>query len=98
MFLTTAMAKLKNIIIKVAEDRKKNPVPNGEELFIDLILDHDEDEERQLSDTISYVVGGFHTTGNGKESSSCFFTCSCKYFWRYTGIILSVNTSVHLSV
>ncbi|KAL3831794.1 hypothetical protein ACJMK2_023498 [Sinanodonta woodiana] len=55
---------LKKQIIEVIKERKKNRPKTGEEILIDIILEKTEDEEIQLSDSIAFVVGGFHTTAN----------------------------------
>lgn len=46
---------------------KKNPPKHGEELFLDLLEDFTDDEETQFADALVYIIGGFHTTGNGKN-------------------------------
>ncbi|KAK3588054.1 hypothetical protein CHS0354_012100 [Potamilus streckersoni] len=62
--LEDALSSLKKQIIEVIKDRKKIPPKTGEELLIDIILEKSEDEEIHLSDSIAFVVGGFHTTAN----------------------------------
>ncbi len=32
--------------------------------FLDLLLDNASDEEEIVADAVTFVVGGFHTTGN----------------------------------
>ena len=49
---------------QMVDRRRANPPTHGEELFIDLLVENTDDEERLISDAITYVIGGFHTTGN----------------------------------
>ncbi|KAL3872161.1 hypothetical protein ACJMK2_040108 [Sinanodonta woodiana] len=59
-----ALNSLKKQIIKMMTDREKNRPNNGEEILIDIILEKIEDEEMQLSDSITFITGGFDTTAN----------------------------------
>ena len=60
------------VVKKIVKNRKANPPEHGEELMLDKILDYSEDEVLQFSDSITFTVGGFHTTGN------------CEYYWTFT--------------
>ena len=61
---------LMNVIKRIVKHRKAHPPEHGEELLLDLVLDYSEDEELQLCDSLTFAVGGFHTTGN----------CKCSFF------------------
>ena len=60
-----------DVVKKIVKDRKANPPEHGEELMLDKILDYSDDEALQFSDSIAFIVGGFHTTGN------------CEYYCRF---------------
>lgn len=60
-----ALKRAHVLIKKVVKHRRDNPPIQGKELIIDFILKlAGDDDELIASDTISYTVGGFHTTGN----------------------------------
>lgn len=65
-FYILAVQKLNNAVKKVIKHRQDNPPPGGEELLIDVLMDNSLTEEQIISDSISYIVGGFHTTSNGR--------------------------------
>lgn len=48
----------------VTNHRKLSKKSTEERLFIDALLDSTEDEQVILSDACTYIVAGFHTTGN----------------------------------
>ena len=54
------------IIKRIVKHRKAHPPEHGEELLLDLVLDYSDDEEFQFSDSLTFIIGGFHTTGNCK--------------------------------
>ncbi|XP_052805884.1 cytochrome P450 20A1-like [Mya arenaria] len=54
------MFALTNEIVK---HRRAHPPEHGEELFLDVLLDGDNDEVISC-DALAYVIGGFHTSGN----------------------------------
>ena len=51
------------IVRNVMKERKTNPTA-GHQRFIDVLLENELPEDQILSDCISYMVGGFHTSGN----------------------------------
>ncbi|XP_062570148.1 cytochrome P450 20A1-like [Saccostrea cucullata] len=55
------MSEQVNKIIKNCKKHKKDP---NEYLLIDALLESTTDEELVFSDALTYVIGGFHTTGN----------------------------------
>ncbi|XP_052251216.1 cytochrome P450 20A1-like [Dreissena polymorpha] len=55
--------QLRIVIDSILKERKKSPPQHGEELLIDLLLDK-EDPDVTFYDSLVYVIGGFHTTGN----------------------------------
>lgn len=57
------------VVKKIVNNRKAHPPEHGEELMVDLIIDYSDDEEFQFSDSLTFTIGGFHTTGNGKNST-----------------------------
>lgn len=59
---------IKDVIAKAVADRKKKGAPSGEHLFIDALIDSGFSDDVIIADGITYVVGGFHTTGYGKYS------------------------------
>ena len=70
------MKKLTAITNEMVKHRKENPPQHGEELLLDLILDYTDDEELQFSDALTFVIGGFHTTGNGTYSKTLILISS----------------------
>lgn len=58
----------------VTNHRKLSKKSTEEGLFIDALLDSTEDEQVILSDACSYIVAGFHTTGNCELN--CFYVLS----------------------
>ena len=58
------------IVKRIVKLRKAQPPEHGEELLLDLVLDYSDDEELQFSDSLTFTIGGFHTTGNCKWSYS----------------------------
>ncbi len=52
-----------SIMKKVADHRLENPPQPGDELVVDAILSLDLPEESKMSDMVSVMVAGFHTTG-----------------------------------
>ncbi|XP_035663707.1 cytochrome P450 20A1-like [Branchiostoma floridae] len=59
-----ALGRLHTTIGRVAKYRRENPPPPQEQLFIDLLIEGDLPEEQVLCDAMTYMVGGFHTSGN----------------------------------
>ena len=59
-----ALKKCQNFVRNVVKARKDNPSINGSELLIDVLIETATNEDTLISDAISYVVGGFHTTAN----------------------------------
>ncbi|XP_048237190.1 cytochrome P450 20A1-like [Haliotis rufescens] len=56
--------KVIDSVMKSVEHRKKHGSKSEEHLLIDRILDHHTDIDVGHSDCLTYLVGGFHTTGN----------------------------------
>ena len=50
----------------IIKRRKENPPPPERQLFIDILLENNLPESQIKSDATSYVIGGFHTSGNCK--------------------------------
>lgn len=65
--LLVAKDKLYKIIKRTLDHRKKNPAKKGELLMIDILIENCQDEDTLLSETFSFIIGGFHTTGNRKS-------------------------------
>ncbi|CAH1238385.1 CYP20A1 [Branchiostoma lanceolatum] len=59
-----ALGKMHATIGKVAKYRRDNPPPPQEQLFIDVLVEGDLPEEQMLNDALTYMIGGFHTSGN----------------------------------
>ncbi|OWF40771.1 cytochrome P450 20A1-like [Mizuhopecten yessoensis] len=60
-----ALKKSSSLTSRVVKHRRDNPPIQGQELIIDLVIKYsDGDDELLNSDAITYIVGGFHTTGN----------------------------------
>ena len=60
----TALEGAKDFVKEVVEIREKMEITEENERFIDVLIGYCPDEETLLSDAITYVVGGFHTTAN----------------------------------
>ncbi|XP_063681699.1 cytochrome P450 20A1-like [Bolinopsis microptera] len=60
----TALNGAKDFVKGVVEIREKLEITEENERFIDILIRHCADEDTLLSDAITYVVGGFHTTAN----------------------------------
>ncbi|XP_064627811.1 cytochrome P450 20A1-like [Lineus longissimus] len=58
----------KKILLDICDEllkhRRKNPPLGDEYLLIDTFLEADMSDEQLRSDAITYLIGGFHTTGN----------------------------------
>ena len=52
-----------SLIRQAIQLRKRNPPDANEYLLIDALLESDFSEEVKLSNAVTYMVGGFHTTG-----------------------------------
>ena len=50
-------------IKEVLKIRRNNPPPEDEKLLVDVALDSDLSEEEITADIVTYIVGGFHTSG-----------------------------------
>ncbi|XP_050388413.1 cytochrome P450 20A1 isoform X1 [Patella vulgata] len=55
---------LKDSVTKIMRYRKKHGSKSEEYLLIDRIMDHTENDDTVYADILTYLVGGFHTTGN----------------------------------
>jgi hypothetical protein len=55
---------MKDTCAETIKHRCKNPPPPDEYLLVDTLLEAEMSEEQLLCDAITYLVGGFHTTGN----------------------------------
>ena len=62
----TAKEKFGEVVVAALEKRKKDGAPSGEFLFIDALLDSGLPEDVIYADALSYLIGGFHTTGLGE--------------------------------
>jgi cytochrome P450 len=69
----SAKKKLSELVKKTVNNRRKQKTDKDEHLLIDALLDFSSDEELIFSDSTSFVIGGFHTTGN-RESACRHFT------------------------
>lgn len=49
------------------EEREAHGAESRDFILLDAIIGHHDDEDKRFADTITYFVGGFHTTGNRKE-------------------------------
>ncbi|XP_071803251.1 cytochrome P450 20A1-like [Asterias amurensis] len=58
-----ALEVMYGIVRNVMKERKTNPTA-GHQRFIDVLLENELPEDQILSDCISFMVGGFHTSGN----------------------------------
>nr|XP_054767680.1 cytochrome P450 20A1-like [Lytechinus pictus] len=56
--------RLYSTVQNVADQRKANPPSQDKEVFIDVLLKSDYPKSRLQADLITYIVGGFHTSGN----------------------------------
>ena len=59
-----ALNKAKDFVREIVKIRKDMVITEENERLIDILIEHSPDEETLLSDAITYVVGGFHTTAN----------------------------------
>nr|KAG5691795.1 hypothetical protein BaRGS_003191 [Batillaria attramentaria] len=60
-----AMDNLREIVGKAVKEREAHGEESRDFLLIDAILAHHEgDEEKRFAEAITYMVAGFHTTGN----------------------------------
>ncbi|KAK7476467.1 hypothetical protein BaRGS_00032302 [Batillaria attramentaria] len=63
--LKKAMDNLREIVGKAVKEREAHGEESRDFLLIDAILAHHEgDEEKRFAEAITYMVAGFHTTGN----------------------------------
>ena len=53
-------------IDEIVKQRRENPPPPERQMFIDVLVENDLPESQIRSDALSYVIGGFHTSGNSK--------------------------------
>ncbi len=51
---------------EAVNERRKNPAKGGEYLLIDALLESDLSEQVIIADAVSFLIGGFHTTGLSK--------------------------------
>ncbi|KAL8600514.1 hypothetical protein ACOMHN_005008 [Nucella lapillus] len=59
-----ALTTLREIVARAMKERESHGKESRDFLLIDAIISHHADhEERRFADTITYMVGGFHTTG-----------------------------------
>lgn len=61
--LQQAILKLHSMVTAIIEERKKSKSVD-KYVFIDFLMDKCSSTEELQSDLITYIVGGFHTTGN----------------------------------
>lgn len=73
IFFFAAKKKLAELVKKTVVNRKKLKKDTDEYLFIDALLDFSTDEELIFSESTTFIIGGFHTTGN-RESAFLHFT------------------------
>lgn len=59
-----ALEKAKSFVREIVAIRKNMVITDNNEKIIDILIENCPDEETLLSDAITYVVGGFHTTAN----------------------------------
>lgn len=59
-----AMTTLREIVSRTLKERKAHGMERRDYLLIDSIIDHHHEEDKRFADCITYLVGGFHTTGN----------------------------------
>uniref|UniRef100_K1QQY1 Cytochrome P450 20A1 n=1 Tax=Magallana gigas TaxID=29159 RepID=K1QQY1_MAGGI len=59
-----AKRKLYALVDKVLSNRKQLRKDTDDALLIDVLLDSTDDKELIANDALSFVIGGFHTTGN----------------------------------
>ncbi|XP_038078617.1 cytochrome P450 20A1-like [Patiria miniata] len=57
-----ALGYLHNSVRDVIKQRKENPTV-GHQVFIDVLIENELPEDQVLDDCISFMVGGFHTSG-----------------------------------
>lgn len=100
-FFISAKRKLYALVDKVLSNRKQLRKDTDDALLIDVLLDSTDDKELIANDALSFVIGGFHTTGNSKilrqqnilyrvnDNLSTFHTISfCMFFFN----ILTCNS------
>uniref|UniRef100_T1JCU8 Cytochrome P450 n=1 Tax=Strigamia maritima TaxID=126957 RepID=T1JCU8_STRMM len=56
-----AIDEMKIMVSNVIEERKK---AKGKEVFVDFLLNESLPKEHLISECLTYIIGGFHTTGN----------------------------------
>jgi hypothetical protein len=66
-FYVSAIAGLRKITRHAMEEREAHGAESRDFILLDAIIGHHDDEDKRFADTITYFVGGFHTTGNRKE-------------------------------
>lgn len=66
LFFTLAKRKLYALVDKMLSNRKQLRKDTDDALLIDVLLDSTDDKELIANDALSFVIGGFHTTGNSK--------------------------------
>ena len=59
-----ALDGAKCFVKEVVAERENMEIDEENQRFIDILINRSPDEETLLSDAITYVVGGFHTTAN----------------------------------
>lgn len=63
--LEESIKKFHSVILEVIRDRNKASSQDSEMgIFIDFLLAEGLSDEQILSDAVTYIIGGFHTTGN----------------------------------
>lgn len=63
-----AKRKLYALVDKVVSTRKQVRKDTDDALLVDVLIDSTDDKELIANDALSFVIGGFHTTGNSKIS------------------------------
>ncbi|XP_078321122.1 cytochrome P450 20A1-like [Crassostrea virginica] len=59
-----ARKKLNSLVNKVLSSRKKLRKNTDDNLLVDVLIDNVEDKDQIFCDSLTFIVGGFHTTGN----------------------------------
>ena len=69
LFYILGKENLYKMIKNILADRKKNPPAEGEEVVIDMIMKNASSEEEAEADVLTFIIGGFHTSGLCKHLS-----------------------------
>lgn len=72
-YFTSALRTIKEMVKEIIKQRQENPPQPHERAFIDVLMDHTDmyPESTLLDDAMSYMIGGFHTSGNRESLVSC---------------------------